>query len=104
MHQPPSLQQLADRIVHLEEKVDLIHKELIDLQRGQTVPQTIAAPSAIAYPWVNKEILKRRMETLFKTLSIQRTPIGALALQEQMSQIGLDPDELSRAIIEAREE
>jgi hypothetical protein len=53
---------------------------------------------------VDKEILKRRMETLFKTLSIQRTPIGALALQEQMSQIGLDPDELSRAIIEAREE
>jgi hypothetical protein len=104
MHQSLSLQQLTDRIVHLEKKVDIIHKELTDLRQEQTVPQTIPAPSAIAYPWVDKEILKRRIETLFKTLSIQRTPIGALALQEQMSQIGLEPDELSRAIIEAREE
>jgi hypothetical protein len=104
MHQPASLQQLTDRIVYLEKKVDLIHKELTDLRQEQTVPQTIATSSAITYPWVDKEILKRRMETLFKTLSIQRKPIGALALQEQMSQIGLNPDELSRGIIEAREE
>ncbi len=104
MHQPASLQQLTDRIVYLEKKVDLIHKELTDLRQEQTVPQTIATPSAITYPWVDKKVLKRRMKTLFKTLSIERTPIGALALQEQMSKIGLDPDELSRGIIEAREE
>lgn len=56
------------------------------------------------YPWVDKEAQRRWMDLLFETLSIQGEPIGALALQEKMSQIGLDPDELSRGIIKAREE
>lgn len=56
------------------------------------------------YPWVDKEELKRWVARLFETLSIQREPIGAVALQEKMSQVGLAPDELSQAIIEAREE
>ncbi len=56
------------------------------------------------YPWVDKEVQRHWMDMLFETLSIQAEPIGALELQKKMSQIGLDPDELSRGIIEAREE
>jgi len=56
------------------------------------------------YPWADKEEQKRWIEALFAALSIRGTPMGALALQEKMGQMGLAPDELSRGIIEAREE
>ena len=60
--------------------------------------------SGVAYPWADKEEQRRQVKALFATLSIQGAPIGAQALQQRMSQAGLSPNELSRGIIEAREE
>ncbi|MBN1889263.1 MAG: hypothetical protein JW850_14815 [Thermoflexales bacterium] len=58
----------------------------------------------IAYPWADKQEQKRQVKALFAALSIQGAPIGAQALQQRMSQLDLSPNELSRGIIEAREE
>jgi hypothetical protein len=44
------------------------------------------------------------MNQLFNDLVIQGEPIGAEALQQRMSQAGLSENELSRALIETREE
>jgi len=54
--------------------------------------------------WADKQEQRRRVNALFATLSIQGAPIGAEALQQSMNQAGLVPNELSRSLVEAREE
>lgn len=105
MNQTLSLQQLADRLIHVEREMNIIRGELMDLrQRTRAVPQTAATQFAVAYSWADKEILRRRLKDLFAALSIQGVPIGAQLLQQKMAQAGLTPNELSRSLVEAREE
>jgi hypothetical protein len=105
MNQTLSLQQLTDRLVRVEREMNIIREELTDLrQQTRAVPQAAATRFAIAYSWADKEILRRWIKGLFATLSIQGVPMGAQLLQQRMGQAGLTPNELSRSLIEAREE
>lgn len=105
MNQPLSLQQLADRLLRVEREMNIIRGELTDLrQRPRAVPQAAVTQFAIAYSWADKEILRRRLKGLFAALSIQGVPMGAKLLQQRMGQAGLTPNELSRSLVEAREE
>ena len=105
MNQTLSLQQLADRLVHVEREMNIIRRELTDLrQRTGPVPQTGVTQFAVAYSWADKEILRLWIKGLFAALSIQGVPMGAQLLQQRMGQAGLTPNELSRSLVEAREE
>jgi hypothetical protein len=100
-----NLQQLTDKVVYLEQEVNTIRKELADLREQQEpVPQGPATQSIADFPWVDKTLLKQAMDKLFQTLSIQGEPIGVEALRQMMKNENLDQNELSRSIIEARDE
>jgi hypothetical protein len=100
-----NLQQLADKIVYLEQEVNTIRKELADLrQQREAVPQVPATQSIDSFPWMDKTLLRRAMDKLFQTLSIQGEPIGVEALRQMMKKENLNQNELSRSIIEARDE
>lgn len=105
MHQTPSPEQLADRVVRLEDEVKLIQQELAELRRHtEAVPAATILHVARNSPWADKGAQRHWINHLFAALSIQGVPIGAEALQQRMSQAGLTPNELSRGPIEAREE
>lgn len=105
MNQTLSLQQLTDRLVRIEEEMSVIRKELADLrQQTKAVPQVVAAQSAAPYPWADKGDQRRWINDLFAALSIQGVPMGAKVLQQRMGQAGLTSNELSRGLVEAREE
>jgi hypothetical protein len=105
MNQTLSLQQLADRLVRVKREMNIIRGELMDLcQRTRAVPQAAVTQFAIAHSWADKEILRRWLKGLFAALSIQGVPMGAQLLQQRMAQTGLTPNELSRSLVEAREE
>lgn len=105
MSQALSLHQLTDRLVRIEKEVSVIRKELADLrQQAKVTPQALAIRSAVAYPWADKEHQRRWIKDLFAALSIQGAPMGAQVLQQSMGQAGLTPGELSRGLVEAREE
>jgi hypothetical protein len=53
---------------------------------------------------MDKTLLRRAMDKLFQTLSIQGEPIGVEALRQMMKKENLNQNELSRSIIEARDE
>jgi hypothetical protein len=105
MNQTLSLQQLADRLVHVEKEVNIIRKELADLrQQTRATPQATVTQFAVVYPWADKEDQRRWIDDLFANLSIQGAPMGAQALQQRMGQAGLIPNELSRSLVQARED
>ena len=77
-----------------------------DRPRRPEEPSHRQAPAALAeipLPEVPKDVLKRRMADLFGKLGIQGEPIGVGALQEEMRGADLEPDELTRGLIEMRE-
>ena len=90
---------LTERLDHLEEELRFIRKELDELR--QQTSRDSQAGDAI---WADKAAQKRMLNDLFAALSIQGSAIGAEALQQQMAQTHLDENELSKGIIEAREE
>jgi hypothetical protein len=100
-----NLQQLADKVVYLEQEVNTIRKELADLREQQeAVPQVPTTQPIANFPWMDKTLLRQAMDKLFQTLSIQGEPIGVEALREMMKKENLSQNELSRSIIEARDE
>jgi hypothetical protein len=100
-----NLQQLTDKVVYLEQEVNTIRKELADLREQQeAVPQVPITQSIANFPWMDKTLLRQAMDKLFQTLSIQGEPIGVEALRQMMKNENLDQNELSRSIIEARDE
>ncbi|MCC6443502.1 MAG: hypothetical protein IT210_08600 [Armatimonadetes bacterium] len=54
--------------------------------------------------WAGKAMLREKIKELFEKLSIEGAPIPAEQLQRMMADSGLEQNELSRGIIEAREE
>ena len=105
MNHTLSLQQLAERLVRVEREMSIICEELTDLrQRTRAVLQAAVIQFIIAHSWADKEILRCWIKGLFAALSIQGVPIGAQLLQQRMGQAGLTANELSRSLVEAREE
>ena len=105
MAQVLSLRQLADKLVHVEQEMTGIRQELAVLrQEVKTAPRAPVAPFEVASLWADKRDQRRWIRDLFVVLSIQGTPIGTERLQQQMAWSGLASDELSRDLVEAREE
>ena len=103
MSQTLTLKQITNKISHLEEEVNILREELDELRQQKANASTKSA-TQVAYTWVDKESQRRWINQLFTSLSITNMPIGHQTLQQRMSQSGLSQDELSRGIVEAREE
>lgn len=105
MNQIISLQQLADRLVHVEKEMSALRQELMELrQQARGTRQAAATPPSVPCPWSDKGKQRRWINRLFTDLSIQGAPLGALTLQQKMGQADLTPNELSQSLIDAREE
>ena len=99
------MQELTDRLVHVEGEVAALREELAGLRKQtRTSPRTAATRQALAHLCMDKMALRRWINGLFENLSIQGVPIGAETLQAKMAQAGLTPNELSQGIVSAREE
>lgn len=103
MAQALTLKQLTDKVTYLEEEISNLRKELVEL-REQTSKAPDAAITQLAFPFANKAAQKRWISNLFASSQIRGTPIGPQELQKKMSQSELTRDELSKGLIEAREE
>lgn len=103
MDQTLSLEQLARKLVLVEEELGSIRQQLDELRR-QIKTTTHSAPHLERIVCVDKGEERRWIEDLFARMHIQGRPMGALALQRRMADAGLAPDELSRRIVQAREE
>jgi hypothetical protein len=103
MNQSPYMRQLVNRLAHLENEMNAIRKELAALcQQSEDTSET-SIPRVI-FPWADKEVQKHQIDTLFAALAIKGMPVGVKELQRRLAEAGLHRDEMSRAVIEAREE
>lgn len=102
MTQNTAIQKLNSRLQQVESEITAIRRELsnlVDYQSQKHLPD-IATSSA----FVNKVILREKIDKLFLQLSIHGEPMGAEAFQKQMRKAGLASNELSQGIITARDE
>jgi hypothetical protein len=102
-----NVQQLAERVDQLEQAVNAINRELADL-RGEANQNSQAVTRVrdleVQFRRTDKSSLKTATTGLFETLAIQGQSVGIAALRQMMSAENLDRNELSRSIIEARDE
>lgn len=103
MNQFATIQHLTTRLRQIESEIVSIRQELKALPE-QRDPVTQPDERPLSNVWVDKKALKKQMRQLFFTLSIQGEPVGVAALQKQMREAGLAPNELSQTVISAREE
>jgi len=94
---------LSERLARVEREVASIRQELIELSRSGTDQQTGTQKDLTKFS-ADKGLYRSLMKNLFSELRIEGQPIGAEKLQELMEKAGLEPNELSRDLIKAREE
>ncbi len=85
---------------HVEQEISAQHNETTE--PGLEAEQK--ANSIVGIRWADQEALSRAMKELLAALDIHGEPIGAENLQRMMEHSGLEKDELSRSLIEARDE
>ena len=99
MNDTIAVQQLKTRLSRLEGEIVAIRQALEALPQPETPP---TKPSGAIL--TNKRSLQEQMQQLFQSFSIAGETIGAEALQAQMAQANLKPNELSHSLILARGE
>ena len=101
-----SLEQLADKLLRIEEEVRAIRGDLEEELRRETWkgPRRVSAAPRAPFRRVGGRALSKWAADLARTFSLEDRPVGALEVQEMSRAAGLEPDELSRGLIEAREE
>ncbi len=96
MSQTFSLKELNNRLLRIEKEIRLLRKEVQNLRTQKKKKAELSL-------WADKEEQRRRVTELFKSLSIEGSPVGVQALQKRMANSGLGPRELSGSLVEARE-
>ncbi|MEP7341143.1 MAG: hypothetical protein ABI977_25660 [Acidobacteriota bacterium] len=100
MSQAATMEQLTERVTHLEQTVTFLRHDLSSLK--STPGDNGHATPAIRF--ADKQKLRQAMKELLAALGVQGTPVEADELRRMMEQSGLEKDELSRSLIEARDE
>ena len=104
MARSSALQQLTDRLDRIEEEIRAARWHLEELRREPHTGAAVAHTRAPRLPRVEKAVLRNWAADLFRDLSIEEETIGALEVQERSQSSGLEPNELSRSLIQARDE
>lgn len=103
MAKSSALQRLSDKLSQIEEEVRSVRGELEELRKGDSMEERRS--QEVSLNKVPPDLRKQMGDELFAALSIKRRPrIGARALQEIFRTTGLEPNEMSRDLIRAREE
>lgn len=95
------LEQLPARVFALEQETALLRQEVEQLARAPSEARVTNNPFLSA---AEQRLLSAAMEEMFTEMEIQVQPIGVEKLQELMRAANLEPNELSRGIIEMRNE
>lgn len=106
MEQAVQLKQISDRLARLEQETAQLRTQVNQLQQE---PENHNGQQAHDDPFaryqVDKTPLVEAFERMFESLGIKDVkPIGAENLQKMMAKSRLEPNELSRGIIEMRDE
>lgn len=99
MSQTAALEQLVERVEHLEETVTSLQSDLSALRNGAG-----KNGQTTSIRFADKQKLRQAMNELLTALGVTGEPVGASELRTMMKQSGLERDELSRSLIEARDE
>lgn len=102
MNQSATIQRLTNHLRRIESEIMAIRQELNALPEQQNLRPS--SDVTISYNWASKTELRKQMQQLFLTWSIQDNPIGIESLQKQMRETNLAANELSQSIISTREE
>jgi hypothetical protein len=96
---PP--EQFAARLLAVEQETAALRREL-----SRLYPAPKAQPlNHSGIQFVDQKMLTAAIDQLFAEWGIDTTvPVNILELQEEMRKAGLEPNELSRGIIEMRDE
>jgi hypothetical protein len=86
-------------------EAELLTEEIQREEIAGPKKQSVADSKSQKFPSkVEKKKLAEAFDRLFEVMNIQAKPIGAEKLQEMMKEANLEPNELSRGIIEMRDE
>ena len=91
--------ELSDRIRRIENEIISIRHVL----EHQAPTDAIIPKTSEEIKWADKGALRERMERVRQALAIDGEPRGVEWLQKQMAESQLEQNELSRAIVTARE-
>ena len=98
----PALRELDRRLAHVEKEVASIRRDFFNCKEDAvSTPSSLGKLTGFG---IDKTKYRKLVEHLFEELGITTQPIDAEQLQARMKPLGLEECELSRAVIEAREE
>jgi len=106
MSRATALRQLTDRLLRIEEEIRTVRDDLEALRRREPVSNEVELRRAAgSSPFrVDKASLRQWADDLFEALGIEGRALPPESLQQVARASGLEPDELSRSLIAARDE
>lgn len=102
MSQIATFENLDNRLNRIDVEISALRRELRQLPQANPIAGRYEAGTS--GEWVDKEALHGQMQAIFASLGIEGYPIGAVALQKQMTQANLTRNEVSQSLIAVREE
>jgi hypothetical protein len=101
MSQTVTLQSLDDKLNRLEAEIENMREELVELRQQKTTVSQDTLPAS-RLQLVDKAAIRRALDAAFGPLDGE--PLDVEGLQRRISELGLEPNEFSRGLIEMREE
>jgi hypothetical protein len=102
------MQQLSNQLARIEREISAMRRKLArrELTRFEQPTVNSARPLAAgqAVPWADKQALRTEFMRSLAAQAIEGEPLGATALQQRLAHEGLATNELSQALIAARDE
>lgn len=102
MSQIATFENLDSRLNRIDVEISALRRELRQLPQANPIADR--HKSDTSWEWADKEALHGQMQAIFDSLGIEGNPIGALALQKQMTQASLARNEVSQSLIAVRGE
>jgi hypothetical protein len=100
MDQTYTLEQLTVHLQRIEMEIVTLRQEIKTLRSQDPANGN----QETSFNFVSKPMIQEQFRRLFQGLGIEGDPVGAERLQAMMLAAGLEPNELSQAIISTREE
>lgn len=96
-------QHLSNQLARIEREISMLRRELARYEQPSI---SSARPLAVeqATLWADKQALRAEFRRYLTGQAIEGEPLGATVLQQRLAREGLTANELSQAIIAARDE
>jgi hypothetical protein len=97
------IQQVSNQLARIEREISTMRRDLARVEQP-TVNSARPLAAGQAVPWADKQALRAEFMRILAAQAIEGEPLGATALQQRLAHEGLAPNELSQALIAARDE